>query len=75
MPKTFDNTFLQYLRFSLLAACFRDGTWFGLFFDLDDEGDVPPKRRLTFNGLHGVISQKIVLFNINKMSLLQSWEK
>jgi hypothetical protein len=25
---------------------------------------VPPKRRLTFNGLHGVISQKIVLFNI-----------
>jgi hypothetical protein len=24
---------------------------------------VPPKRQLTFNGLHGVISQKIVLFN------------
>jgi hypothetical protein len=23
---------------------------------------VPPKRRLTFNGLHGFISQKIVLF-------------
>jgi hypothetical protein len=23
---------------------------------------VPPNRRLTFNGLHGVISQKIVLF-------------
>jgi hypothetical protein len=23
---------------------------------------VPPKRRLTFNGLHGVISQKILLF-------------
>jgi hypothetical protein len=23
---------------------------------------VPPKRRLTFNGLHGVMSQKIVLF-------------
>jgi hypothetical protein len=23
---------------------------------------VPPKRRLTFNGLHGIISQKIVLF-------------
>jgi hypothetical protein len=22
----------------------------------------PPKRRLTFNGLHGVISQKVVLF-------------
>jgi hypothetical protein len=25
---------------------------------------VPPKRPLTFNGLHGVISQKVVLFNI-----------
>jgi hypothetical protein len=24
---------------------------------------IPPKRPLTFNGLHGVISQKIVLFN------------
>jgi hypothetical protein len=23
---------------------------------------VPPKRRLTLNGLHGVISQKMVLF-------------
>jgi hypothetical protein len=23
---------------------------------------IPPKRRFTFNGLHGVISQKIVLF-------------
>jgi hypothetical protein len=31
----------------------------GLFLDA---GDVPPKRRLTFNGLHGVISQKIELF-------------
>jgi hypothetical protein len=26
---------------------------------------VPSKRRLTFNGLHGVISQKIELFNTN----------
>jgi hypothetical protein len=25
---------------------------------------VPPKRRLTFSGLHGVISQKIVLFKV-----------
>jgi hypothetical protein len=31
-------------------------------FGSEDGGDVPPKRRLTFNGLHGVISQKIVLF-------------
>jgi hypothetical protein len=28
------------------------------------EAYVFPKRRLIFNGLHGVISQKIVLFNI-----------
>jgi hypothetical protein len=34
----------------------------GLFFDPEDGGDMFPKRRLTFNGLHGVISQKIVLF-------------
>jgi hypothetical protein len=38
--------------------------WFlaGLFFDPEDESDVLPKRRLTFNGLHGVIFQKMVLF-------------
>jgi hypothetical protein len=34
----------------------------GLFFDPEDGGDVSPKRKLTFNGLHGVISQKIELF-------------
>jgi hypothetical protein len=35
------------------------------FFDPEDGGDiVPPKRRLTPNGLHGVISQKIVLFRL-----------
>jgi hypothetical protein len=33
-----------------------------LFFDPEDGGDVPPKRRLTLNGLHGVISQKMILF-------------
>jgi hypothetical protein len=26
--------------------------------------NIPPKRRLTFNGLHGLISQKIELFKI-----------
>jgi hypothetical protein len=40
---------------------FDAGFLLGLFFNPKD-GDVPPKRRLTFNGLHGVISQKIVLF-------------
>jgi hypothetical protein len=32
------------------------------FFGHEDGDDVPPKRRLTFNGLSGVISQKIELF-------------
>jgi hypothetical protein len=51
------------------------------FFDLED---VPPKRGLTFNGLHGVISEKIVLFKIltnsltnyliNSIELSPSWE-
>jgi hypothetical protein len=35
-----------------------------LLFDPEDGSDVPPKRRLTFIGLHGVISQKIALFII-----------
>jgi hypothetical protein len=33
----------------------------GSLFDPED-GDVPPKRRLTFAGLHSVISQKMHLF-------------
>jgi hypothetical protein len=32
-----------------------------LFFHPEEEGDVPPKHRLTSNGLHGVISKKIEL--------------
>jgi hypothetical protein len=43
-------------------TCFHSGFLFGKFFDPEDGGDVPPKRRLIFNGLYGVISQKIVLF-------------
>jgi hypothetical protein len=38
-----------------LATCFHAGFMLVLFFDLEN---VSPKRRLTFNGLHGVISQK-----------------
>jgi hypothetical protein len=33
-----------------------------LFFWPAEGGDVPPKRGLTFDGLHGVVSQKRVLF-------------
>jgi hypothetical protein len=40
----------------------RAGFLLGLFFDPEDRGDVPPKRLLTFKGLHSVISQKIELF-------------
>jgi hypothetical protein len=32
------------------------------FFDPEDGGDVPPKRRLQLNGLHGVTSQMMILF-------------
>jgi hypothetical protein len=46
----------------LLATRFHAGFLLGLFFDPEDGGDVTPKRRLTLNGLHDVIPQKIVLF-------------
>jgi hypothetical protein len=44
------------------ATCSHAGFFLGLFFDPEDGGDAPPRRRSTFNTLHGVISQKIVLF-------------
>jgi hypothetical protein len=48
-----------------LATCVHAGFSLGLFFDPEDRGGyVPPKHRFTVNGLHGVISQKIVLFII-----------
>jgi hypothetical protein len=47
----------------LLATCFQAGFLVHLFLDLEDGGGMfPPECRLTVNGLHGVISQKIVLF-------------
>jgi hypothetical protein len=33
-----------------------------IFFDPEDGGDVPPKRRLQLNRLHGVTYQKMILF-------------
>jgi hypothetical protein len=47
---------------SVLATCFYAGFLLNYFFDPEDEGDVPPKRRLTLNGLHDVISQKLIPF-------------
>jgi hypothetical protein len=32
----------------MLATCFHAGFLLGLFFDPEDGGDVPPKRRLIF---------------------------
>jgi hypothetical protein len=36
----------------------------GLVFDNEDGGDVSPKRRLTFTGIHDAISQLTELFII-----------
>jgi hypothetical protein len=37
----------------------------GLFFDPEDGGDTFfPRHRLTFNGLHGVVSQRIEFLNL-----------
>jgi hypothetical protein len=44
---------------ALLATCFHSLFLLGLIFDPHDGGDVPSKSQMTFNGLHGVISQKI----------------
>jgi hypothetical protein len=45
-------------RKKLLATCLLAEN----FFDPEDRGDVPPKRRLHLNRLHGVTSQKMILF-------------
>jgi hypothetical protein len=47
---------------ALLATCIHAGFLLGLFFDPEDGGNISPKRQLTFNRLHSVISQKTVLF-------------
>jgi hypothetical protein len=48
----------------VLATCFHAGFLLGLFFNPEDGGDMFFRNvGLTFNGLHGLISQKIKLFN------------
>jgi hypothetical protein len=50
---------------ALSANCFHAGFLLGLFFDPENRGNmVPPNRRLTDTGLHGVISQKVELIMI-----------
>jgi hypothetical protein len=43
----------------MLATCFSYRLLLVLLLDPEDGGDVPPLCQSTFNGLHGVISQKI----------------
>jgi hypothetical protein len=48
---------------SMLATCFTLVSFLAYSSTLKTEAVVPPKLRLTFNGLHGVISQKIEILN------------
>jgi hypothetical protein len=51
------------VKADLLATCFHAGLFLGLLFNLEGGGDINLlKRLLTFNGLHGVISQEIELY-------------
>jgi hypothetical protein len=52
----------------MLSTCLLAGL-LNYFFDPEDGGDVPPKRRLKLNGLHGVISQKMILFKLRYTSI------
>jgi hypothetical protein len=52
----------------LLATCFHAGILPGLSFNTEDGGDFRAIRRLTSNGLHGVISRMIVLFILTAVS-------
>jgi hypothetical protein len=55
---------VKILVFWIGSACYllHAGFLLGLFFYPEDGGHVTPKRQLTFNGLHGITSQKSELF-------------
>jgi hypothetical protein len=57
-------TYLAYLiTLNMLATCLLAGFLLNLFLrPWRWRRYVPPKRRLTLNGLHGAISQKLILF-------------
>jgi hypothetical protein len=52
----------RWQAFILLSSCLLAGFCWTSFFDPEDGGDIPPKRWLKLDGLHGVISQRMVLF-------------
>jgi hypothetical protein len=55
---------------ALLAACFHADFVLGLFFDPEDGDDMFLRNVCClFNGLHGVISQKIILLSIMSVTL------
>jgi hypothetical protein len=58
-----------------LATSFHAGFLLSLFFrPWSWRRHVPPKRLLTLNGLHGVMSQKIVFFNFNNcLRIIPPW--
>jgi hypothetical protein len=45
----------------LPATCSHNDILLGTFFGLEDFGDVPQKRPLISNGLHGIISEETML--------------
>jgi hypothetical protein len=53
---------LGFLLLPLLGTCSMLVSCLAYSSTLKIRGDIPPKHLLTFNGLHGVISQNIVLF-------------
>jgi hypothetical protein len=56
-----------------LATCFHANFLLGLFFrPWRWRWHVPPKLRLTLNGLHGVILQKMVLFFLSSLMAYSS---
>jgi hypothetical protein len=59
--------------FILIYTCFHADFLLSLYFRLWRwRRYVPPKRQLTLNGLHGVISQTIVLFKLSSGSRTKS---
>jgi hypothetical protein len=58
----------------LLVTCFHAGFLLSVFSTLKMEAICSPKRQLTLNGLHSVIFQKLVLFNI-KTDLVEKYRK
>jgi hypothetical protein len=66
---------------SLQAACHLLSRWYlaRLILPWRWRRYVPPKRWLTFNGLHGIISQKTVLFKVHhvpshKEGIQEQWK-